>query len=192
MLGHVEDRRQFPGPVAQDADRAADQADGACGTDEIHHHERGIDRRIEKAIEVFVGEGLPPALENPTKSPAVAAKHQQSGSVLHPRHRWHQRFDRRAHRRIADIDDIGLLQIAFRGSTQRAGCEQPDQIGIDCSLGPSPVRCLACNLQQLVKAFESWRDRDLFTESRCKGLLQCAECVSVVHGEVILSITSVR
>jgi hypothetical protein len=90
------------------------------------------------------------------------------------------------------VDDIGLLQIAFCGGAQRAGCEQPDQIGIDRSLVPCPVCCLACDLQQLLKAFESWRDRDFFTEARCKCLLQRAECVSVVHGEVILSIISVR
>ena len=128
--------------IAHRTDRAATQPDGFCCMDKAREHDTGIDRRIHERVEMIVGKRLAAQFRDLAGAPVVTAKNQEHGCSTHPRIVRDEVGYRLALVRRADVDDIGLLQIAFRRRRQRACEQQFQQRRINRLRGIAPLRAV--------------------------------------------------
>ena len=98
------------------------------------------------------------------KPAAVGEKHQKHRRIRDPRHIRDQRRDGALLGLVADDQNIGLLQIAFRRRGERAGTEQPDEIGLDRARQETPVHAMPGNARKLVEPRQTWIDGEGFAE----------------------------
>jgi len=151
--------------VADFADRAAAQAHGLGGIDEGGQRDRRVAHRIEKQVEMVVRKGLAAQGRHRADARAVAAEHQEGGRGAHPGRAGQQIGNRSAQFRVADVDDVALLQIAFAGRGEGAGAEQADHLRVDRAFAVLAMAAVAGDAGQGLQAGASGGDGNGLAEA---------------------------
>ena len=147
--------------------------------DEVHHHQCGVDRWVEKAIKVIVGEGLCAAFKQALEAPAIGAEDQQRWGIGHPGHVGDQCVDRCAPCWVANVNEIGLLQETLGWCRECASREQLHERGRYWSCRPCPMRYVTRDAQQLGHAAHALGQVDCMTEA---GGQHAAKCSGFIDG----------
>ena len=120
-------------------------------------------------VEVFVGEGFAAPFPDVADAPVVAAEHQEQRRIQDPRHFREMRDDAPAFGGVGDMNDVGLLQIAFGRCRQRAGAEQPQQVRTDRIRAIAAQRPVFGDTRQFGDAGLFWRHGEGFTVAGIAG-----------------------
>ena len=147
--------------VADLADRARAQPDRFGGVHASRQRDRGVAHRVEEEVEVVVGERLVAHRRHAPHARAIGAEHEERRRCANPGHVRQRVRDGRARRRIGDVNDVPLLEIALRRRRERAGAQQADEILADRPVAVRAVHAPRRQGRVSIEPVEAFRDRDL-------------------------------
>jgi hypothetical protein len=151
--------------IADHADRAAAEPDGFGRDREGRKRQRGIDRRVEEQVEMIVRKRLAALLGDVGQAPAVGQEDQEYRRLAYPRHVGDEIRDRAPFGRLANDQDIALLQIALRRRRKRASTEQIDQVAIHRARRIAPDGAVIREPGKSVEARHRRIDGETFAEA---------------------------
>ena len=135
------------------------------GANEPGHHQAGVHRGVEEAVEMVVGERGAPQLADAPKAAMIPAEHEQHGCVGDPRHRRNQRGDLLPDGTVFHVHDARLLEIGLRGGGERAREQGPEQRRRHRLAGERTVAAVRGEAGELRAVFQPPGHLDALTKS---------------------------